>query len=277
MKFLEFIFKTNSCSLNEIEIIISQLYVLDFDSFEESNKVLKAYISSDKYDSHLIKKINDNAILKKISFQINNLENKNWNNIWETNFKPVVFDDIIIRAPFHKIDKKSNFDIVINPKMSFGTGHHETTRLMLKSMSKLKFTPNKILDFGCGTGVLSIFSEKKWNADILALDIDKWAYNNSIENIKHNLCKKIEVANLDIGMLNSDNQFDLILANINTNTLINSMARIKKLLQQEGRLIISGFYFQDFEKINSKATHFGLSIINKFENNDWQCIVYRNS
>ena len=277
MNFIEFKFNTISCSLNEIEIIISQLYVLDFDSFEESNKVLKAYISSDKYDNHLIKKINENDILKKYSFQINNLENKNWNNIWEANFKPVVFDDIIIRAPFHKIDKKSNFDIVINPKMSFGTGHHETTRLMLKSMSKLKFNPNKILDFGCGTGVLSIFSEKKWNANILALDIDKWAYNNSIENIKHNLCKRIEVANLDIGMLNSDNQFDLILANINTNTLINSMARIKKLLQKEGRLIISGFYFQDFEKINSKATHFGLSIINKFENNDWQCIVYRNS
>ena len=277
MKFIEFIFNTNPCSLNEIEIIISQLYALDFDSFEESNKVLKSYISSDKYDVHLIKKINENDILKKYSFQINNLENKNWNNIWEANFKPVVFDDIIIRAPFHKIDKKSNFDIVINPKMSFGTGHHETTRLMLKSMSKLKFTPNKILDFGCGTGVLSIFSEKKWNANILALDIDKWAYNNSIENIKHNLCKKIEVANLDIGMLNSDNQFDLILANINTNTIINSLARVKKLLQNEGRLIISGFYFQDFEKINNKAAHFGLSIINKFENNDWQCIVYRNS
>jgi len=274
MKFIEFIFNTNSCSLNEIEIIISQLYLLDFDSFEESNKVLKAYISSDKYDNHLIKKINENDILKKYSFQINNLENKNWNNIWEANFKPVVFDDIIIRAPFHKIDKKTYFDIVINPKMSFGTGHHETTRLMLKSMSKLKFTPNKILDFGCGTGVLSIFSEKKWNANILALDIDKWAYNNSIENIKHNSCKKIEVTNLDIGMLNSDNQFDLILANINTNTIINSLARVKKLLQKEGRLIISGFYFQDFEKINSKATHFGLSIINKFENNDWQCIVY---
>ena len=277
MKFIEFIFNTNSCSLNEIEIIISQLYLLDFDSFEESNKVLKAYISSDKYDNYLIKKINENDILKKYSFQINNLENKNWNNIWEANFKPVVFDDIIIRAPFHKIDKKSNFDIVINPKMSFGTGHHETTRLMLKSMSKLKFTPNKILDFGCGTGVLSIFSEKKWNANILALDIDKWAYNNSIENIKHNLCKRIEVANLDISMLNSDNKFDLILANINTNTIINSLPRVKKLLQNEGRLIISGFYFQDFEKINNKATHFGLSIINKFENNDWQCIVYRNS
>lgn len=277
MKFIEFIFNTNSCSLNEIEIIISQLYALDFDSFEESNKVLKAYISSDKYDNHLIKKINENDILKKYSFQINNLENKNWNNIWEANFKPVVFDDIIIRAPFHKIDKKSNFDIVINPKMSFGTGHHETTRLMLKSMSKLKFTPNKILDFGCGTGVLSIFSEKKWNANILALDIDKWAYNNSIENIKHNLCKRIEVANLDISMLNSDNQFDLILANINTNTIINSLPRVKKLLQNEGRLIISGFYFQDFEKINKKAIHFGLSIINKFEYNDWQCIVYRNS
>ena len=277
MKFIEFIFNTNSCSLNEIEIIISQLYLLDFDSFEESNKVLKAYISSDKYDNHLIKKINENDIFKKYSFQINNLENKNWNNIWEANFKPVVFDDIIIRAPFHKIEKKSNFDIVINPKMSFGTGHHETTRLMLKSMSKLKFTPNKILDFGCGTGILSIFSEKKWDANILALDIDKWAYNNSIENIKHNSCKKIEVTNLDIGMLNSDNQFDLILANINTNTIINSLARVKKLLQKEGRLIISGFYFQDFEKINNKATHFGLSIINKFENNDWQCIVYRNS
>ena len=277
MKFTEFIFDTNHCSLNEIEIIISQLYLLDFDSFEESNKVLKAYIESNKYDNHLIKKINDNDILKKIGFKINDLENKNWNNIWEMNFKPVVFDDIIIRAPFHKIDKKSNFDIVINPKMSFGTGHHETTRLMLKSMSKLKFTPNKILDFGCGTGVLSIFSEKKWNANILALDIDKWAYNNSIENIKLNSCKRIDVANLEIGMLNSDNQFDLILANINTNTLINSMEIIKKFLQRGGRLIISGFYLQDFEKINRKAKNFGLSIINKFENNDWQCIVYQNS
>ena len=277
MKFLEFLFKTKSCSLNEIEIIISQLYVLDFDSFEENDKVLKAYISFDKYNDHLIKKINDNDILKKISFNINNLENKNWNNIWESNYEPVIFDDIIIRAPFHKVDKKSNFDIVINPKMSFGTGHHETTRLMLKSMSKLKFNPNKILDFGCGSGILSIFSEKKWNANVLALDIDEWAYTNSIENIKYNSCKRIEVANSDINMLNYDNHFDLILANINTNTIIKSMARIKKLLQQEGWLIISGFYFQDFEKINNKTTRLGLSIINKFEYNDWQCIVYRNS
>jgi len=276
MIFVEFSFDVKSISVKDSEILIAQLLDLGFDSFENTNEVLKAYILTEKVNDDLLKKIRINLVVKNLNFYFKNLENKNWNDVWESNFDPVFFQSGVIRAPFHSIKKNIKYDIIINPKMSFGTGHHETTKLMINAMISLDCNPKEILDFGCGTAVLSILSEKMWQANILALDIDDWAYKNAMENIDLNFCKNIEVQNCSISAISSPNEFDLILANINTNVLIDCFSEMRKFLKTNGMLILSGFYSSDFSKINKEAFSFGYSLINKFENNDWQCVVYQN-
>lgn len=275
MIFVEFYFDLKTISSSDSEVLIAQLLELGFDSFENTDEGLKGYILNEKVSKSLLKKIRNNLIIKSPIFKFKNLENKNWNKTWENNFEPVFFKSGVIRASFHSIAEKLKYDIIINPKMSFGTGHHETTKLMIQAMVSMDFSPNKILDFGCGTAVLSILSEKIWNVNILALDIDSWAFKNAIENISLNFCKKIKVKNYSIDQISNKNQFDLILANINTNILVNSFSKMNSFLKNKGFLILSGFYSSDFFKINNEALSLGYSLINKFENNDWQCVVYQ--
>lgn len=275
MKFVEFYFDLKYISNYDSEVLIAQLLDLGFDSFENKDESLKAYILNKKVSEDLLKKIRNNLIVKDPIFKFKNLENKNWNKTWEKNFDPVFFKSGVIRASFHSIKEKLKYDIVINPKMSFGTGHHETTKLMIQAMVSMDFAPNEILDFGCGTAVLSILSEKMWRANIVALDIDSWAFENALENINLNFCKNIKVKNYSIDQISTKNRFDLILANINTNILVNSFSEMNSLLKNDGFLILSGFYSSDFFKINKEALFLGYSLINKFENNDWQCVVYQ--
>ena len=276
MTFVEFSFDLKSISNSDGEILIAQLSDLGFDSFENTDRNLKAYILNDKINEGLLGKIRNNLVIKNLDFELQNLESKNWNNTWESNFQPVFFQSGVIRASFHFIKKKPKYDIIINPKMSFGTGHHETTKLMIDALFSLECNPNKILDFGCGTAILSILSEKIWKANILALDTDEWAFKNAKENLDLNFCRNIEVKNCSINQISNQNKFDLILANINTNVLIEFFSYMKNFLKKDGILILSGFYSSDFSKINKEAYSFGCSLINKFEDNDWQCVVYQN-
>jgi len=275
MTFVEFYFDLKDISNSDGEILIAQLLDLGFDSFENTDEHLKAYILSKKVSEVLLRKIRNGLVIKNLDFQFKNLKKKNWNNTWESNFDPVFFESGVVRASFHSIKKKLKYDIIINPKMSFGTGHHETTKLMIHAMVSLEFFPNKILDFGCGTGVLSILSEKMWQANIIALDTDEWAFKNTIENIDLNFCQKIKVKNCSINKISNHNKFDLILANINTNVLVNSFLEMASFLKKDGILILSGFYSSDFFKINKEACLLDCSLINKFEDNDWQCVVYQ--
>ena len=276
MTFVEFSFDLKSISNSDTEILIAQLLDLGFDSFENTDKNLKAYILNEKINEGLLREIKNNLKIKNLDFQFQNLQNKNWNSVWESNFEPVFFPSGVIRASFHSIKIKPKYDIIINPKMSFGTGHHETTKLMIDALFSLEISPNEILDFGCGTAILSILSEKIWNANILALDTDEWAFKNSMENLGLNSCKNIEVKSCSINQISNQKQFDLILANINTNVLINSFSEMISFLRKDGILILSGFYSSDFTKINKEACLFKCSLINKFEDNDWQCVVFRN-
>ncbi len=276
MTFVEFSFDLKDVSNSDSEVLTAQLLDLGFDSFENTENNLKAYILDKKLSDNLLQKIRNNLIVKNPDFDVKNLENKNWNNTWESNFEPVFFDSGVIRASFHSIKELPKYDIIINPKMSFGTGHHETTKLMINAMNSLNFFPSKILDFGCGTAILSILAEKMWQANILALDIDKWAFENAIENLDLNACKNIKVKNCSIDQISNQSKFDLILANINTNILIDSFSDMISFLKKDGVLILSGFYFSDFTRINKQAYLFGCSLINKFEDNDWQCVIYQN-
>ena len=276
MKFVEFFFDLQSISEEENEILIAQLFDLGFDSFEDAENYLKGYILVEKVDDNLFQNIKNNLLIKNLNFKYKNLENKNWNSFWESNFKPVFFESGVIRTSFHKIKKKIKYDIIINPKMSFGTGHHETTRLMIKAMFLLDLKPSYVLDFGCGTGILSVLSEKIWNSNVLALDNDKWALNNSLENINLNNCKNIKVVSSDLKEIKFHKKFDLILANINTNVLLDYFKRIKDFLINEGYLILSGFYSLDLSKINKAGHLYGFKLINKIEDKDWQCVIYQN-
>tara|TARA_Y100001954_G_scaffold225767_1_gene266787 strand:+ start:80 stop:916 length:837 start_codon:yes stop_codon:yes gene_type:complete len=276
MKFVEFFFDLKSISKEENEILIAQLFDLGFDSFEDANHYLKCYISEERVDSNLFQNIKNNLLIKNLNFEYKNLENKNWNCFWESNFKPIFFESGVIRKSYHKIKKNIKYDIIINPKMSFGTGHHETTRLMIKAMFLLGFKPNNVLDFGCGTAILSILSEKIWNSNVLALDNNEWALDNSIENISINNCKNIEVVSSDLKDIKFYKKFDLILANINTNVLLDYLKRMKDFSINEGYLILSGFYSLDLLKINKAAHLHGFKLINKIEDKDWQCITYQN-
>ena len=237
MKFVEFYFDLKYISNYDSEVLIAQLLDLGFDSFENKDESLKGYILNEKVSEDLLKKIRNNLIVKDPVFKFKNLENKNWNKTWEKNFDPVFFKSGVIRASFHSIEEKLKYDIIINPKMSFGTGHHETTKLMIQAMVSMDFAPNEILDFGCGTAVLSILSEKMWRANIVALEIDSWAFENALENINLNFCKNIKVKNYSIDQISTKNQFDLILANINTNILVNSFSEMNCLLKNDGFLM----------------------------------------
>ena len=255
-------------------ILIAKLSNLGFDSFNESEVTqLKAYILTKNVTESFLEDLRIKKTFYK--FKFSSLKDKNWNHLWESNFKPILIQDkCFVRAPFHqKIDEK--IDVVINPKMAFGTGHHETTRMMVAELLNLNFVPNKILDVGCGTGILSIVSEKIWNNDVVACDIDDWSIKNTNENIGLNNCSKIKLIHGNIDSCNKYAKYDLILANINTNVLIEEFDSYLKLLDLNGVLILSGFLELDYIKIIDKARKSGLSLISKKVENKWNCIALK--
>jgi len=192
----------------------------------------------------------------------------NWNEEWEKNFSPIMVDEVCqVRAPFHpKLD--TEFDIVIEPKMSFGTGHHATTHMMIQHILKEDWQDKKVLDMGCGTGVLAILSEMKGANPIDAIDIDNWCYLNTLENIERNNCKHISTYEGDAGLLEGKN-YDTIIANINRNILLKDMATYANCLNEKGSLFLSGFYQEDLAIIKESCEKLGLSYESHLERDNW--------
>lgn len=201
------------------------------------------------------------------------IEQVNWNSEWEKNFKPIqVEDKVSIRAPFHpKTDLP--YEIVIEPKMSFGTGHHETTYAMLQQLLNLELVNKSVLDMGCGTGILAIFAEMKGAKPIDAIDIDAWCYENSLENIKRNNCSNISVYKGDASLL-ANKKYDVIIANINRNILLNDIGTYSQSLNEKGILLLSGFYKEDIQTIDEEALKYSLKKEIVLEKNKWVSIKY---
>ena len=251
------------------EILIAELSQLDFESFDETEEGVKAYILSalDKEDL-----LNDIYLLSnpefKISYAVKLIEPVNWNEEWEKNFEPIEVDGICsVRAPFHpKPDME--YDIVIEPKMSFGTGHHETTHLMIKHLLKIDVAGLKTLDMGCGTGILAILAALKGAKPIDAIDIDPWCYENTVENVSRNQVDLIKTYEGDSSLLKGK-QYDLIIANINRNILIADIPTYAGCLNHDGILLLSGFYTQDIPVITNVCNQHGLNFIMNFEKNNW--------
>lgn len=259
-----------------VEILIAELGYAGFESFVETEDGVSAYIQKEEWNEAIL---NDVEILNseefKINFTYNEIEQTNWNEEWEKNFNAIVVDDVCsVRAPFHeKPDTK--YDIIIEPKMSFGTGHHETTHMMIQYILKNEFTNKSVLDMGCGTGVLAILAEMKGAKSIDAIDYDNWCYLNSLENVERNNCNNITVIEGDASVLKG-RSYDIIIANINRNILLNDMQAYVSCLNKDGILFLSGFYNDDISVIQEECEKHMLKVEEKLERNHWVALKFLN-
>ncbi len=258
------------------EILVAELGELPFESFVESEFGVTAYIQKQLWNENILENL---FILNSpqfiISYKVEEIDQVNWNEEWEKNFEPIdVEGNCHVRAPFHP-KTNAEFDIVIEPKMSFGTGHHETTHMMIQHLLETDVCGMKTLDMGCGTAILAILAEMKGAKPIDAIDIDNWCYLNSIENAERNNCKEISVYEGDASLL-KDKKYDLIIANINRNILLNDMQAYVDCLNPSGIILFSGFYDEDIPFIDASCTEKGLTYIKKIQRNNWVSLKYKN-
>lgn len=252
----------------QTEILIAQLGELGFDSFVENPNQLLAYIPTE----NLMKKevcewLNSAPNIDNFTFK--EVEDQNWNAVWESSYEPVRFDDFCnIRAPFHEAVSDVKFDLIIEPKMSFGTAHHETTALMIEWLKTEPVKGKRILDMGCGTGVLAILAKKLGAEYVEAIDNDVWAFENTKENTLRNETSEIVVELGDAANL-SGKHFDWVIANINRNILIRDMAQYVQTMQKDAVILLSGFYKSDLDAVEKACVSNGLKYISHLEKNHW--------
>ena len=250
------------------EILMAELIEIGFDSFTEEDNGILAYIPKDLLDENSLKNLwLLNSDETKISYSYKEMPNINWNEEWEKNFSPInVEDKVLIRAEFHDANPNLH-EIVIQPKMSFGTGHHPTTHLMIQQMLEMNFREKNVLDMGCGTSVLAIFAKQKNANRVVAIDIDEWSVENSIENAERNNVS-LEISQGTAANLGKEN-FDIILANINRNILISDIPTYVSVLNKGGQLLLSGLCFFDVEDILEVCHEQGLTLQNKQQREEW--------
>ncbi len=256
------------------EILIAELGEVGFESFVENDEGVEAFIQKTDWNEQVL---DDIYVLKsgefQISYEMREIEQTNWNIEWEKNFNPIQVDGLVsIRAPFHE-NPNLKYDIVIEPKMSFGTGHHETTHMMVQHLLDLDVAGKKVLDMGCGTGILAIFAEMKGAEPIDAIDIDNWCFQNSLENVERNNCKHISVFEGDASLL-KNKKYDVIIANINRNILLNDMHTYTNCLDENDVILLSGFYKEDIPVIDAEVSKYGLKLEKQIERNNWVALKY---
>lgn len=271
MAYLEFEIPVRSWSSNDKEILLAKMIQIGFDGFVEGDDILQAYIEEEVYSgsalNQLIDELSDRGI--KVQYRFHKTEDQNWNKEWEKEFTPVLIDDkVLIRAPFHGSAMDLPCTLVIEPKMSFGTGHHHTTQLMMREMMMHDFNGKRVLDMGCGTGILGIYSCKLGAESVLAVDNDQWAYENARENVERNGVKAMEVILGDAGFLGEE-LFDIILANITRNTLVRDMLTYTAHLVDKGLMLVSGILAEDVQYILNAGYRSGLSHLNTLEESNW--------
>lgn len=273
MNYLEFNFTISPIEPAR-DVLMAELGELGFESFVENENGLLAYVSKGEWTDSSFE---DLFVMKNpefnITWKVKEIEQQNWNLEWEKNFRPIEINgQCRIRAPFHA-EKNVSYEIVIEPKMSFGTGHHETTHMMLEFLLAQKLEGKKVLDMGCGTGVLAILSEMRGASDIDAIDIDEWCVENTLENLARNNCKHVKVRLGDASILRG-NRYDAIIANINRNILLEDIPVYASCLKKGGSLLLSGFYLSDLDVISSKCQHYYLQFEKKMEKNNWVAAKY---
>ncbi|MDE5422798.1 50S ribosomal protein L11 methyltransferase [Ancylomarina sp. DW003] len=259
------------------QILISELGELGYDSFTENEDSIDAYITEDLFDINIVKAINLDY-LPETNFTLNyshkTVISQDWNTVWESNFQPVIISDqVVIRASFHTDTPKVPYDIVIDPKMSFGTGHHSTTSLMVQSVLDSDIKGKRVLDMGCGTSLLAILASMRGAKMVDAIDIDEWPYKNSLENIKNNKADNVSVFLGDASLLKGK-EYDVVLANINRNILLNDMRSYVDCLPKNGSLIMSGFYTEDLKYILDEAEKNNMNYIDHKVDKNWVAVRF---
>ncbi|OFY85635.1 MAG: ribosomal protein L11 methyltransferase [Bacteroidetes bacterium RIFCSPLOWO2_12_FULL_35_15] len=257
------------------DVLIAQLSELDFESFFESETGFSAYIQENKFNEGKVKKLFlANSDLFKIEYSSKIIQQQNWNKVWESSFQPITVEGkCFIRAPFHEAPKGFLYDVIIEPKMSFGTGHHNTTQLMIQKLMLLNVKKKSLLDMGCGTGVLAIVASMMGAKPITAVDTDEWSYENTIENLQRNNINNVLVHKGDARILDGK-IFHTILANINKNVLLMDMKKYVESLEINGNLILSGFFETDVHELSAKAQEFGLKLEGKAVNDQWTMLHF---
>jgi ribosomal protein L11 methyltransferase len=253
------------------EILIAGLADAGFEGFEETDAQLVAYIPESDFDETILPQmISENNII----YTIETIPEQNWNAQWEEHFQPVVVEDFCtVRADFHTIVVNTRFEITITPKMSFGTGHHATTQLMMLQMRDIDFDKKTVLDFGTGTGILAILARMLDANDVLAIDNDEWSYQNALENVDRNQQEHIQVIQSSLDGV-EEQQFDIILANINRHILLQYMHAFPVILKTTGQILMSGLLIADKDVVLSAATPAGLKLINESELNGWISLLF---
>jgi ribosomal protein L11 methyltransferase len=259
------------------DLLASELVEIGFESFSECEDGMLAYVSSAKYDEDIVRKqIPLEMFGSALDFSTKCIPGQNWNEEWEKNyFQPIVIGaDCVIHSSFHSNIPQAQFDILIDPKMAFGTGHHETTSLMLEALLKLDVKDKKFLDMGCGTAVLAILASMKGAVNVLGIDIDQWAINNALENIQLNNSPTIEILTGGAELLEFTAPFDIIFANINRNILLADMAAYSAKMHEGSLLFMSGFYESDLPIIRTTAENLGLKFIDFQSKNNWIAVRF---
>jgi ribosomal protein L11 methyltransferase len=264
-----------NCNPDFSEILIAELAEAGFETFQENENGFEAYVEDDRYDAEILQSVKEKySAMTSLDFSFDKIEKKNWNEEWEKNYEPIIVDDqCLIRADFHRIEKKYPHEIIITPKMSFGTGHHQTTYLMVKAQMQIDHKNKRVMDAGCGTAILSIMASKLGAREVEAFDIDEWSVINGNENIGINGFDNINLQQGKITEVELQDKFDIILANINKNVLLEEIRIYSTYLSPSGLLLLSGFYTNDIADLLNEAEKYKLKEVKRDERERWASLL----
>lgn len=265
------------CNSDFAEILMAEIAEAGFDTFMETDKGFEAYVELEKFDKEQLQYIKDRySDQTPLIFYQDRIEKQNWNEEWEKSYQPILVDDrCLIRAEFHKIDKEYPYVITITPKMSFGTGHHQTTYLMVKAQMDIDHNNKRVMDAGCGTAILSIMASKRGAKEVVAFDIDEWSVVNGQENIEVNNCNNISLQQGKLSEVNITGTFDIILANINKNVLLEEIRLYQEYLVPGGLLLLSGFYTHDIADLLKEGSTYKLKEVSRDERESWASLLLK--
>lgn len=276
MTYIAVDFTLGPAKAEDMEILIGLLDMHGFEGIEEKSDGLTAYISAEEYEGFDLRILKEgmNRVGCEMSLKTRELKDKNWNEVWERNFEPVIIGTkCVVRAPFHTPREGVEIDIVIEPKMSFGTGHHLTTRMMMEMLLTLQPEGKTILDMGCGTGVLAILAGILGAEKVIAIDNDSWAYENSLENVERNHVENVEVRLGDKESI-PDLFFDIIMANINTNILLDQVSQYAAHQRTGGLLLLSGIMRHDSHQVREASQSYGYIPEREFQSDEWVMMLF---
>ena len=260
------------------DILVARLNEIDFESYAEDETGVKAYAQTHLMNKDAVKDIiTEVAELCKLSYTIKEIKQENWNKQWEDNFEPVhINHQCVIRAHFHDAFSSKEYELIITPKMSFGTGHHETTSLVMNEMFGINFAGKSVLDIGSGTGVLAILASKLGASSLVGIDFDQWAYKNSVENAELNSVSNINFIHGDADVI-GDANFDVILANINRNIILQDIEAYVGAMNEKSQILLSGFLKEDIPLILEKSEQLGLELVVSKHKNKWQMLHLKSA